>query len=127
MPRKDTLLAHTLAKVLVADGVESIEDYSHWRAAKLSPKAARITSFIAMWALAERELGRELGGIDEYRSYWNESERSAYRRQKEFREVWGEDNFRAVIEAVKRQMDATEARIHEKLTLGRAMSLEVAL
>ena len=34
--------------------------------------------------------GREEFTITEYQRYWNESERQAYRRQVEFRELWPE-------------------------------------
>jgi hypothetical protein len=41
--------------------------------------------------------------------------------------VWGADNFRLVIDAVKAQMEAPEKRLDKKLNVGRAMSLPVAL
>jgi hypothetical protein len=112
---------------MIAEGVSTLDEASTWKAAKAVPKASRITSFIVQWAYAERHLERELVGIDEYREFWNESERSAYRRQSEFRGVWGADNFRPVLDAVKTQMEATEKRLHEKVNVGRAMSLTVAL
>jgi hypothetical protein len=82
-----------------------------------------------MWAYAERKLGRELEGIEDYRSFWNESERSAYRHQAEFRAAWGEENFRPLVEALKRTMAENERRTRERLefNVGRAMSLEVSL
>jgi hypothetical protein len=125
--RKDTILAHTLARVLIADGVTRVEDATKWKAAKAVPKASRITSFIVLWAYAELDLGRELEGIDEYRDYWNESERSAYRRQAELRETWGAENVRPLLEAVKRHMAATEKRLGEKFNVARAMSLQVSI
>lgn len=126
-PRKDSILAHTLARVLIAEGVTDVADVSKWAAVKAIPKATRVTSFLVLWAQAERELGRELEGVEEFRSIWHESERSAYRHQAECRALWGPENFRPLIEVIKKQLDATERRLHEKFNVGRAMSLEVAI
>lgn len=125
--RKDSILAHTLARVLISEGVTDAADVSKWAAVKAMPKASRITMFLVLWAQAERELGRELEGIDEYREIWNESERSAYRRQAELRAVWGADKFRPLVEIIKKQLDARERRLHEEFNVGRALSLEVAI
>jgi hypothetical protein len=125
--RTDTLLAHTLARVLIAEGVTHADEVGKWKAAKAVPKGSRITAFIVLWAQAERDLGRKLDGIEEYREYWNESERSAYRRQAEFRDVWGAESFRLLVDAVKAQLDANERALHEKFNLGRAMSLQIAV
>jgi hypothetical protein len=124
-PQKDSILAHTLARVMMADGVTDGRDATKWTAVRAVPKASRITSFVVLWAQAERELGRELDGIDEYREIWNESERSAYRRQAEFREVWGAETFRPLVDTIKKQLDTQERRLHERFDLGRAMSLQV--
>lgn len=125
--RKDTLLAHTVARVLIAEGVTRVEEATKWRSAKAVPKASRITSFIVQWVYAELDLGRELEGIDEYRDYWNESERSAYRRQAELRETWGPENVRPLLDLVKKHMAATQRRLGDKFNVAQAMSLQLSL
>jgi hypothetical protein len=43
-----------------------------------------------VWGIAMHDEGRDEFTITEYQRYWNESERQAYRRQVEFRELWRE-------------------------------------
>jgi hypothetical protein len=57
---------------------------------KVTPKASRVAGFITLWATAMRIEERDSFSITEYQRYWNESERQAYRRQVEFRELWPE-------------------------------------
>ena len=127
--KKDSILAHTVARVVVAGLEPGQESVNAWDGIKALPKATRIASFLTMWAFAERRLGRELEGIEDYREFWNESERSAYRYQSEFRAIWGEENFRLLIDALKQTMAQNERRVRERLEFnaGRAMSLEVSL
>jgi len=102
--KKDSLLAHCLARAVIDEqgGLEAAvarygpnaERLSKLRATatavKVTPKASRVAGFIVLWATAMRIEERESFSITEYQRYWNESERQAYRRQVEFRELWPE-------------------------------------
>ena len=102
--RRDSLLAHCIARAVVADqgGVEAAtarygeraERLSKWEAlrtaAKVTPKASRVASFIVMWAVAMADEKADRYSITEYQRYWHENERQAYRLQAEFRELWPE-------------------------------------
>ncbi|MGI9111321.1 MAG: hypothetical protein ACR2GT_03850 [Gaiellaceae bacterium] len=102
--RLDSLLAHCIARGLIAEqgGLDqAVETYaaraeplSKWAAlrttAKVTPKASRVAAFIVMWAVGMADEKVEAYSITEYQRYWNESERQAYRLQKEFRELWPE-------------------------------------
>jgi hypothetical protein len=127
--KKDSILAHTVARVVIAGLKPGQKQASSWDGIKAAPKAARIAAFLTMWAYAERNLGRELHGIEDYREFWKESERSAYRHQAECRAVWGEEHFRPLVDALKKTMAENERRVRERLdfNVGRAMSLEVSL
>jgi hypothetical protein len=50
-------------------------------------KGSRVCSFIVSWCLASQALGREIT-LEEYREWWRESERTAYRHQADFRQVF---------------------------------------
>lgn len=57
--------------------------------AKRGPiKGARVVQFVVQWAIASQALGREIT-LEEYADWWKESERTAYRHQAAFREVFG--------------------------------------
>jgi hypothetical protein len=98
--RKDSLLAHCLMRAMVADagGWEKAEaqfeagtlKVNAWAGAKATPKASRVAAFVVCWAVAMRDEGRDSYSITEYQRYWKESERQAYRVQREFRELWPE-------------------------------------
>jgi hypothetical protein len=105
--KQDSLLAHCIARALVADagGLEAAkekwgEDASgftqarKWRQmrslVKVTPKASRVAAFIVMWAWAMKDEKRDGYTITEYQRYWHESERQAYRDQADFRELWPE-------------------------------------
>ena len=104
MAGKDSILAHCIARAVVHEqgGIEAAtgkygpnaERLSKWAAlkvaAKVTPKASRVASFISLWAIGMRETGSDRFSITEYQRFWNESERQAYRLQKEFRELWPE-------------------------------------
>ena len=101
MAKKDSLLAHCLARAVIHEqgGPEAAaakygpnaERMSKWRATamavKVTPKASRVAGFIILWATAMRVEELDLFSITEYQRYWHESERQAYRRQVEFREL----------------------------------------
>jgi hypothetical protein len=100
----DSVLGHCLLRAFVGtqgglDGAVEAwgangERMSKWTAlktaGKVTPLASRVAAFIVMWAVAMRDEGRGAYSITEYRRYWNEGERQAYRLQKEFRELWPE-------------------------------------
>lgn len=102
--RIDSVLAHCIARAVIHEqgGIEAAsakygpkaERLSKWAAlrtaAKVTPKASRVANFIVFWALAMRDEGVHEFTITEYQRYWNESERQAYRLQREFRELWPE-------------------------------------
>jgi hypothetical protein len=102
--KTDSLLAHCLARAIIAEqgGVEAAsakyganaERLSKWRATalavKATPKASRVAGFIILWATAMGIEEADAFSITEYQRYWHESERQAYRRQVEFRELWPE-------------------------------------
>jgi len=126
---KDSILAHTVARVVVAGVKPGQTSVNAWDGMKAVPKATRVAGFLTAWAYAERRLGRELESVEDYRAFWNESQRSAYRHQAECRAVWGEENFRPLVDSLKRTMAENERRVRERLEFnaGRAMSLEVSL
>lgn len=104
MAKKDSLLAHCLARALIHEqgGLEAAvakygpnaERMSKWRATamavKVTPKASRVAGFIVLWATAMRVEELDSFSITEFQRYWHESERQAYRRQVEFRDLWPE-------------------------------------
>jgi hypothetical protein len=55
--------------------------------AKAMRKAARVGEFVAMWAIAKFDAGEVT--VESVGEFWNEPERTMYRRLDEFREVWG--------------------------------------
>jgi hypothetical protein len=106
-PRKDSLLAHCIARAVIADagGLDAAKDHwgedaEAWAAAskwkqlrvlmKVTPKASRVAAFVIQWAWAMRDEQRDSFTITEYQRYWHEGERQAYRHQAEFRELWPE-------------------------------------
>jgi hypothetical protein len=127
--KKDSILAHTVARVMAAGLRPGQTSVNTWDGMKAVPKATRVAGFLTAWAYAERKLGRELQGIEDYRAFWNESERSAYRHQAEYRAVWGEENFRLLVDALKRTMAENERRLRgrSEFNAGRVMSMEVSL
>jgi hypothetical protein len=100
----DSLLAHCIARAVIHEqgGIDAAvakygpkaERLSKWEAlrtaAKVTPKASRVASFIVQWAVAMRDEDVDEYSITQYQRYWNEGERQTYRLQKEFRELWFE-------------------------------------
>ena len=122
MPKTDSLLAHCLARAVVHDqgGIEAAvakygpkaEGLSKWRATatavKVTPKASRVAGFIVLWATAMQIEERDSLTITEYQRFWHESERQAYRRQVEFRQLFEEyetpnELARQIVEHVRRR------------------------
>ena len=96
----DTILGHCVARALLAEaGIEPGkgvygEGVSKWEAmratVRVTPKAMRVATFIVLWSVGMREVGRDSYSLAEYQERWNESERTAFRLQSEFRELWRE-------------------------------------
>jgi hypothetical protein len=102
--KTDTILAHCIAKAVIADagGEESAKakygetaealQASKWQAfkvaAKVTPRASRVAAFIALWGLALDDLDREELTVDEYAEWANEARATAFRRAAEYRELW---------------------------------------
>jgi hypothetical protein len=122
--RKDTLLAHCVARAIVAEqgGMEAaIDKYGpqaerlgKWAAikaaVKVTPKASRVAAFVIMWAIGMREEARDEFSITEYQRFWNEGERQAYRLQVEFRELWPEfDTPNELARQIVKHLDAKVA------------------
>jgi hypothetical protein len=118
--RKDTLLAHCLARAVVEEqgGLEkAVETYGanaerlgKWAAlkvaVKVTPKASRVAGFVISWAVAMREEGRSDFSITEYQRFWNEGERRAYRLQSDFRDLWPEfETPNELAAQIARQLD----------------------
>jgi hypothetical protein len=98
-PHKEALIVHCLTRAYLASkGWEEAEaefkagrlKVNQWKAARVAPKATRVALFITSWAAAMRAEGRDEYTITEYARFWNETERTAYRLQEEFRELWPE-------------------------------------
>jgi hypothetical protein len=128
--RQDSLLAHCIARAIMADvGGEAAarekwgDDAAGLRAAgrwqqmrltvKATPKASRVAAFIVLWAWAMKDEKRDGYTITEYQRYYSESERQAYRNQAEFRELWHEyetpdELARQVVPHLRSRTDATK-------------------
>ena len=107
MAKTDTILAHCIARAVVADagGEEAAKakygenaeglKASKWQAfrvaAKVTPRASRVAAFISLWGLALDDLDREELTVDEYAEWANEARATAFRRAADYRELWGDD------------------------------------
>jgi hypothetical protein len=77
-----------------------------WLGVKATPKASRVAAFIVLWAVAMRLERVDDFSITEYQRYWHESERQAYRLQREFRELWPEyENPNELARQIVRHVD----------------------
>ena len=121
--RKDSLLAHCIARAVIADAggeeaarakwgddASGVARMSRWQQVKLTtrvtPKAARTAGFIVLWAWAMKDEGKDAYSITEYQRYYHEGERQAYRSQSEFRELWPEfDTPNELASQVAKQLD----------------------
>lgn len=103
MAKTDTILAHCIARAMIADaggaegaeakyGLESSGRASRWEAfrvaAKVTPRASRVAAFISLWGLALDELDRDQLTVDEYAEWANEARATAFRRAADYRELW---------------------------------------
>jgi hypothetical protein len=104
--KTDTILAHCIARALIADAggeeaakarygeqAEALKG-KKWQslllAAKVTPRASRVAAFICMWGLAQDGLDRDEISVDEFVEWANESRATAFRRAAEYRELWGD-------------------------------------
>jgi hypothetical protein len=51
-------------------------------------KGSRVVAFVCQWTMASQALGRPIT-LEDYREWWRESERTVYRHQAAFRDVFG--------------------------------------
>jgi hypothetical protein len=102
--KTDTILAHCIARAVIAEagGEEAAKAKygqqaevlraSKWQsfkaAAKVTPRASRVATFISLWGLALDDLGRDELSVEEYAEWANESRATAFRRAAEYRELW---------------------------------------
>lgn len=92
-------------------------------------KGARAAEVIVAWAIAEQELGHELGGgaieagVREYAEYWKQSERTAWRELRRFREVFREDQTPARLARLVRAAAANGALDRESALLARVATV----
>jgi hypothetical protein len=127
--KKDSLLAHCIARAVIADAggedaakaqwgneAENLAAAGKWKQMKLlmgvTPKASRVAAFVVLWAWAMRDESKDSFTITEFQRYWNDGERQAYRKQAEFRELWPEletpDQLaRQVVPYLSEKLDAT--------------------
>jgi len=86
-----TLLEWTLA-LSAAERHGADRQVTRWSAqtsvVRSTPKAMRVSEFITMWAVAKSVTGEDVT-TEIVAEFWGMNERTAYRRLKEFREVWG--------------------------------------
>jgi hypothetical protein len=116
----DTILAHCIARAVIADagGEEGAKERygenaealkgAKWTAfkvaARVTPKASRVASFIGLWGLAMYDLGVDELSVDEYAEWANESRATAFRRAAEYRELWPELDVNALAGLVRDQI-----------------------
>jgi hypothetical protein len=132
--RLDTLLGHCLIRAMVDDlgGREKAEatieagnlKVNAWMGAKATPRASRVAAFIVSWAAAMRAEGRDSYSITEYQRYWNESERQAYRVQREFRELWPE--YETPDELARQIVKYLNAKLSKRDTVTLPLKLQVS-
>ena len=132
--RKDLLLAHCVARAVVADlgGLKEAEarfeagnlKVNAWMGVKATPKASRVAGFIILWAAAMRAEGRDSYSITEYQRYWKENERQAYRLQREFRELWPE--FETPNELARQLVKQLDAKVNKREAASLPLKLQVS-
>src|SRR6266508_873836 len=103
MAKTDTILAHCIARAVIADagGEEAAQEKygeeaealkgSKWKAfrvaAKVTPRASRVAAFISLWGLALDDLDREELTVEEYAEWASEARATAFRRAGDYREL----------------------------------------
>jgi hypothetical protein len=109
MGKTDTILAHCIARAVIADAggedaaqvkyrdkAEGLQG-SKWKAfrvaAQVTPRASRVAAFISLWGLALDDLDRDELTVDEYADWANEARATAFRRAADYRELWPETDI----------------------------------
>ena len=106
MAKTDTILAHCIARAVIADaggGEAAQAKYGEkaealkgnkWKAfrvaAKVTPRASRVAAFISLWGLALDDLDRDELTVEEYAEWANEARATAFRRAADYRELWSD-------------------------------------
>jgi hypothetical protein len=79
------------AKAKFGEQAERLRE-SKWQAfkaaARVTPKATRVATFISLWGLALDDLDRDELSVEEYAEWANEPRATAFRRAAEYRELW---------------------------------------
>jgi hypothetical protein len=115
--KKYTLLAHCIAQAVIYDAggeapgkapygeqgekLDSNRWQAFWVAARVTPKASRVASFIALWGLALYDLGRDELTVAEYAEWASESRATSFRRQGEFRQLWPDRDLNELAGSVR--------------------------
>jgi hypothetical protein len=131
--RLDSLLGHCLLRAVVVDlgGWDKAQaqfdagelNITSWAGVKAMPRASRVAGFIVLWASAMRIEDLDAFSITEYQRYWHESERQAYRLQKEFRELWPE--YETPNELARQLVQQMDKKATKKNVLSLPMTLQV--
>jgi hypothetical protein len=135
--RTDSLLAHCLLRAAIVEegGLQAVEkkhalgeQLSKWQAlkvaTKVTPTASRVAGFIVLWAVAMQDDRRDSYSITEYQRYWKESERQAYRLQRDFRELWPE--FDTPDELARQIIEHLDRRVSKRDAMSLPMKLQVS-
>lgn len=95
----DTLLGQCLLRAAVPIAEDRGLDLNARKGQKLkamrlafsaTPKGTRVAGFVVLWALALNDAEGDELTLTEWRRWANESERTAWRKLAEFRELWPE-------------------------------------
>jgi hypothetical protein len=140
VPKTDTILAHCLARAMIADagGNEAAQEKygaegevlraNQWQAfklaAKVTPRASRVAAFISLWGLALDDLDRDELSVEEYAEWANESRATAFRRAAEYRELWPD---REVNDLARRVRDHVRSHRQLRRTPNALVSIPVAV
>lgn len=129
----DTILGHCVARALLVEaGIEPGkgvygEGVSKWEAmratVRVTPKAMRVATFVVLWAVGMREAGSDAYSLTEYQERWNESERTAFRLQSEFRELW--KDYGTPDEIARQVVRQLDGRVSAKEAARLPMKVEV--
>jgi hypothetical protein len=120
--KRDSILAHCIARAVIHESGANAERLTKWAAlraaTKATPKASRVATFIVLWAAGMRMTEADEFSITEYQRCWSESERQAYRLQREFRELWPEfETPNELARQLVKHIDAQKASKREIMSL----------
>jgi len=134
-------VAHCLARAVVGDAggeeaakekygpnAEVLWEGSKWQgiklAAKVTPRATRVATFVSLWGIALYDLGRDELSVEEYADWANESRATAFRRAAEYRELWPDVDVNELGRLVR---DYVRAHRDVQRKPGALMSIPVAI